>query len=295
MLFYYYNNAPDPHDPSTPPPIPNTKPPARANQFGKIPVTDSGSPGTRPSPNDPNERPPYGLGDNPKKVDTQKENLQDSIPPMTDHAGTDKAHPIDRLIYNAQLQFAEIVSKESKNVENAAQAYRKRRGRHPPPGFNVWYEFAQNNSAIVVEDFFDQVYHDLQPFWGLEPATLRKESWDYEMTINIRDRVASTGSDWFWTVIWLDLIKSIEHLLPDMDISLNAMDEPRLVAPWEDIERYMRKAAKTVHLPKAKDVRSDSQKLAEPGKVDLMVETRDKVWEDTSEFSDSLQFPTSQG
>lgn len=196
----------------------------------------------------------------------------------------DDTHPINRLIYDAQLKFAELASKETHSLSEAAQAYRKRRGRHPPPGFDQWFEFAQNNSALVVEDFFDQIYHDLQPFWGLEPAIIRKESWDFEMTINIRDGNASTISNWFWTTIWHNMTQSIAHLLPDMDLPLNPMDEPRHVVPWEDMDKYMQKAAKTVNLPKASKVRGDFQKLPKPGKGDLKTKTRDRDFEETGTF-----------
>lgn len=206
-------------------------------------------------------------------------------PPGSMPSGPEDSHPIDKLIYNAQHMFAELMSKEARSIEDAAQAYRKRRGRHPPPGFDRWYQFARAKNSIIVEDFFDQVYHDLEPFWGMEPTVLRKESWDFEMTIHVRDGKASSGSDWFWTVIWLDLIQTVEHLLPDMDLALNAMDEPRLVVPWEDINALMKKAKKTKKLPKAKNVRSDSQKLPEPGKGDLMTWTKPKQWEDTSTFA----------
>lgn len=193
--------------------------------------------------------------------------------------GPKDSHPIDRLVYDAQHTFAEIISRQSNTLEDAAQAYRKRRGRHPPPGFDAWFKFAQSRGAIIVEDFFDQIYHDLEPFWGLPPAVLRKESWDFEMTIHIRNGKATTSSDWFWTVIWLDLIQSIEHLLPDMDISLNPMDEPRIIVPWEEMEKYMSDAKKTVQLPKAKTVRRQFQQLPEPGYGDLEIETRKKDFE----------------
>ena len=209
-----------------------------------------------------------------------KGSKEDASSPIA--SGPEEDHPINKLIYDAQLNFAEMLSKETKTIEQAAQAYRKRRGRHPPPGFDLWFEFAQNNSAVIVEDFFDQIYHDLEPFWGMDPAVLRKESWDYEMTIHIRDGVASSTSDWFWTTVWLDLIKTIEHLLPDMDMALNAMDEPRLVVPFEDIDRYMQKAAKTVKLPTAKDVIMEFQQLPRPGQGDKEVPTSPKEWEDTS-------------
>lgn len=205
-------------------------------------------------------------------------------------SGPEGAHPIDKLIFDAQRTFAALTSKESKTLEEAAQAYRKRRGRHPPPGFDVWYNFAAANNALVIEDFFDQIYHDLQPFWGMNPALLRKEAVSFEMTINIRNHNASTASDWFWTTIWLDMIKTIEHMLPDMDLALNPMDEPRLVVPWEDVQGLMRNASKTVKLPKAKTVTSEFQKLPEPKQVEPDVKIQTKLWEDKSTFFGSRPF-----
>lgn len=201
----------------------------------------------------------------------------------TSHGPSD-AHPIDKLIYDAQHTFAELTSKESKTLEQAAQAYRKRRGRHPPPNFDKWFEFAKSQNALVVEDFFDQIYHDLGPFWGLEPAVLRRESSAFEMTINIRNGNATAGSNFFWTKIWLKMVKTVEHLLPDMDIALNAMDEPRLVVPWEDVAGYMQKASKTVKIPTPKTVVNEFQRLPLPREGDLQVEVRPLNFEKTSRF-----------
>lgn len=195
-------------------------------------------------------------------------------------AGT---HPIEILAKAADKQFDALLAEESHTLEDAAARYRARRGRHPPPGFKAWYTFAREHNAIVVEEFWDQVYHDLEPFWALEPAQLRKESWDWEMTISVRNHIASTGSDWFWTQIWLNMIKSIEELLPDMDLALNAMDEPRLVVPWEEINEYMTKAQKMRKMPHARDVVTAFQKLAPPGEgSDKAKLTRQKKWDNTS-------------
>ncbi|KAM3481906.1 hypothetical protein MY8738_004215 [Beauveria namnaoensis] len=189
-----------------------------------------------------------------------------------------KTHPIDSLIFNAQHKFAELLRKETRTVEDAAQAYRKRRGRHPPPGFQKWFEFAQARGAVIVEDFFDQIHHDIEPFWGVDPALMRSESKHFEMTINVRNGKATSGSDWFWTEIWLDLVKKIEHLLPDMDIPLNAMDEPRIITPYEDVQHYMAKAAKTKGLADPGKMISDFQSPPADGNIDD-VEVRDKAWE----------------
>ncbi|ORY68216.1 uncharacterized protein BCR38DRAFT_128472 [Pseudomassariella vexata] len=197
---------------------------------------------------------------------------------------TSDEHPIDSLIRAAESDFTKVLAKESHSLAAAAAAYREQRGRHPPPGFDAWYEFAKERNAVMIEDFWDQIYHDLNPFWGLDPKRIRKEAWDYEMTINIRNGNASAVSDWFWTQIWLDMIKTIEHLLPDMDIALNAMDEPRLVVPWEDINGYVQQEKKSRSIVPTKDVVTDFNQLPGPKQMDKSPKTRNKKWEGTEPY-----------
>lgn len=170
-------------------------------------------------------------------------------------------HPIDILISHAEKEFESLLATETKTLADSAAAYRKRRGRHPPPGFGDWFEFAQDNGVMLIEDFWDQIYHDLEPFWALPAARIRKDAWDFEMTINVRGHKATAGSDWFWTQIWLNLIQTIEHLLPDMDIALNAMDEPRIVVPWEDLAKFMRTSQTTRRITDVGEVITGFQKL----------------------------------
>ncbi|KAL2071949.1 hypothetical protein VTL71DRAFT_11292 [Oculimacula yallundae] len=191
-------------------------------------------------------------------------------------------HPIDTLITDANNLFDELLKKESKDLNSAAAEYRKRRGRHPPPGFDKWYKFAEDNGAIMVEDFFDQIYHDLAPFWGMPASLMRKEAHDYEMTINIRNHNATTTSAWFWTRIWQNMTETVQHLLPDMDIALNAMDEPRIVVPWEEINRLMEIERTTRVMPPASETIQKFGSLGEdpaPG-----VEIQNKTWIDTHPF-----------
>ncbi|KAG7284215.1 hypothetical protein NEMBOFW57_010579 [Staphylotrichum longicolle] len=177
------------------------------------------------------------------------------------------AHPIDALIKGADKKFADKIARSTHTLPDAAAAYRKRRGRHPPPGFDKWHEFAQEKNAIIVEDFWDQIYHDLEPFWGVPPAQIRKNAREFEMRIEVRDHKASSGSDWFWTKIWLEMIQKVEHILPDMDLALNAMDEPRMVVPWEDIEGYMKKADEARKIVNVKNVVSEFAKLPPLGEA----------------------------
>ncbi|KAK3487198.1 hypothetical protein B0T13DRAFT_118425 [Neurospora crassa] len=190
-------------------------------------------------------------------------------------------HPIDARVRAAEKEFSDRLAKQTHTLADAAAAYRERRGRHPPPGFDKWYEFAKEKDAIIVEDFWDQIYHDLEPFWALKPARIRHDAYDFEMRISVRDGQASSGSDWFWTKIWLDLIKTIQHLVPDLDIALNAMDEPRMVVPWEKIDEFMTAAHKTRTVKDAAIVVEKYPKLpnldVNPSEDEV---TPKKVWED---------------
>lgn len=232
----------------------------------------------KPKPAAPDQEPIVDSGSDPYLGQDHGEK------PVQTTTSKDTLHPIDLLIANADKQFAEILSRDSQSLQEAAAAYRKRRGRHPPPGFDTWYKYASERNAVMVEDFWDQIYHDLEPFWALPPNELRKGAWAYEMTIKVRGKMATAESDWFWTQIWLSLIQTLEHLLPDMDIALNAMDEPRLVVPWEKMNEYMDKASTRQGMVPAKEAVTTFEKLAEPGQgpdKDVVLPPYD--WEGTSE------------
>lgn len=155
-------------------------------------------------------------------------------------------HPIDHLIAEAGKQLDDLLKKETNDVHEAAEAYRQRRGRQPPPGFDKWFAFAKERDAIVVEDFWDQIYDDLGPFWGVSAKQLREQANSYLFRISVRDGVAKfrgDGEDRPWLDLWTNLTNTIaeqiaEHL-PDVDLPINHMDESRIVAQWEDINGYM--------------------------------------------------------
>lgn len=149
---------------------------------------------------------------------------------------------ISGLIREADQTFNGLLGNQSKTLHQAADAYRKRRGRHPPPGFDLWFEYAQKHDAVVVEEFWDQIYHDLEPFWAIPPALLRAQARDLGMAVIIKEGHAEVHTDWFWHVIWSKMIGEVAFMLPDMVIPLNSMDEPRLMVPWSMITEYVTSA-----------------------------------------------------
>lgn len=157
-------------------------------------------------------------------------------------------HPISRLITTANVKWRHLLEKETRTVAAAADQYRSRRGRHPPPGFAEWFEFAKSRNALVVEDFFDQIYHDTNPFWGFEPHELRRRVRGYAPRITVRQHSTSVLGEGIWTDSWLDLVKTLEAFLPDLDMPINQMDESRMVVPWEVINSLITTEQSSRHL-----------------------------------------------
>ncbi|KIW04533.1 uncharacterized protein PV09_04287 [Verruconis gallopava] len=155
-------------------------------------------------------------------------------------------HPIDDLILSARAQYYRTLNRRSYNVQDAAKKYRARRGRHPPPGFDEWFEYAKSKDAVIVEEFFDRIYHDLTPFWAIDPKVLRFQANAYDFVISVRRGNATFKTDTKkrvpWIQLWHGLIAELQHRLPDVDVPVNMMDESRVVVPWEEMEEYMRKA-----------------------------------------------------
>ncbi|KAL2757270.1 glycosyltransferase family 90 protein [Sodiomyces alcalophilus JCM 7366] len=159
-------------------------------------------------------------------------------------AGTNDSHPIDDLINDAQSAFRQLLGKRSLTLEQAAWRYRERRGRHPPPGFDAWFAAAAESDAIIVEDFFDRIHHDISPLWGLEPAELRRRSRHHESVIRVR-----AGNVEIDTAIkgelphrlrqWTKLVAELSPHIPDLDMPLNTMDESRVLVPWEQVAEYV--------------------------------------------------------
>src|ERR1700760_3399876 len=96
-------------------------------------------------------------------------------------------HPLDNIIAVAQRSFDDLLGKRSLTLEDAAAEYRKRRGRHPPPGFDAWFKAALKRDAIIVEEFFDRIHHDINPFWALEPRDLRVQAHTQPNVIRVRN------------------------------------------------------------------------------------------------------------
>lgn len=176
-------------------------------------------------------------------------------------------HPIRRLMREAREHHAEQLSRRSLDVATAAERYRAARGRHPPPGFDAWFEAALAADSIVVEDYYDRIYKDLAPWWGTpDTAATRNASHSWPWVVRVRDGNASAVGDVEgrvpWLQLWTDLVAEFAPHLPDVDMPINYMDEPRVLVPHDDMAPLVAREQRERSMPAATDTTTTYPGLA---------------------------------
>ena len=176
-------------------------------------------------------------------------------PPDEIFAPADK-HLISELMQKADDSFRYYQSNRSKSFRETVRKYRERYGRHPPPGFKEWYKYARARNVHNIDDF-EHIMDDLRPFWAEEPRIIRNlaaNMWRDEDAglsgIHIRNGkvLKETNSNWRSETL-VSLIKKFSKYLPDMDIAMNRLDQPRVVVPWGRMQELLRTENETRSLP----------------------------------------------
>ena len=192
------------------------------------------------------------LGQSNSHESSRKSGLEEPFGPGS------KAHPIHKLITDAEIEFNDLIARQSHTLADAVRVYRGRYKIHPPPNFDKWFEYAKGRDVRLIDEY-DTIYHSLLPFWGLPPSVVRgraKEALGFRdnalISLLIRSGQVisiSGGSEWQQKAT-LGMIEGFVRYLPDMDVAFNVHDEPRVVVPHDDLERLVR-AAKDQAMPAA--------------------------------------------
>ena len=101
---------------------------------------------------------------------------------------------------------------------------------------------------VQLPDEYDEIYQDLEPFWGIDPEDLAHVQDKLEKgfdIITVAKTPSSPGFEIVDTTIRgdpashfqrindiLDLISDIEHELPPMRISFSHHDNPNMLSDW---------------------------------------------------------------
>lgn len=82
-------------------------------------------------------------------------------------------HPIKTLFRKSEADFDELLSRQSATFEVAALEYLRRYRRDPPPGFEIWYEYATRHRSVIIDEF-DIIEETLAPFWALSGSEVKR-------------------------------------------------------------------------------------------------------------------------
>ncbi|KAJ3886481.1 glycosyl transferase family 90-domain-containing protein [Lentinula edodes] len=156
-------------------------------------------------------------------------------------------HPIFELVNNAEKAWNEKLRKASTSLDEAIGEYRRRYRRNPPKGFDKWWEYVQKHD-VQLPDEYDQIYYDLEPFWGLEPSYLLELQAEREFKqdtftigknaegkLDILQTSFQEGA--YDQLIWiankvLDILRDIEDDLPFFRATFTPHDGPNLMTDY---------------------------------------------------------------
>ncbi|KAK4944586.1 hypothetical protein LTR10_016020 [Elasticomyces elasticus] len=201
-------------------------------------------------------------------------------------------HPINRLMQEADDTWRAYETSISKSFRQTVEKYRSKYGRHPPPGFKEWYKFARKRNVFNIDDF-EQIMDDLRPFWAINASEIRTRAahmWEDEAfgaaVIHIRDhKIARTDFPSWRSDTMVEVISKFIEFLPDMDIAMNRLDQPRVVVPWEDMQEMLSKEYETRAMPPEV---MDNFTTNQPDLLDMSIE--DKANDNSTRLDDGWFF-----
>lgn len=99
----------------------------------------------------------------------------------------------------------------------------------------------------------------MRPFWAVPPAEIRRyaahasDDLDHAVsTISLRDGQVFQETWGSWrSETFIHMLATVAEWLPDMDLPMNRMDQPRVVVPWEEMQEMLAIEEQTRSLPQA--------------------------------------------
>ena len=159
-------------------------------------------------------------------------------------------HPLTKRIYESRIEADRwlVHASESKSLPVAVGEYRERHGgRDPPAKFDVWYDFAKARRSAIL-DHFQQMEEDILPFWGVSPSKIREDVRRVGAESDIALFQVQGGKPQhnmppaspYKPVMddLLALVKGFSEHLPDMEFAINLDERPRVLAPWDEVQRF---------------------------------------------------------
>ncbi|KAI6104130.1 glycosyl transferase family 90-domain-containing protein [Pisolithus sp. B1] len=176
-------------------------------------------------------------------------------------------HPMFELMHNAEKEWKAKLQRASKTLDEAVLEYERRYKRPPPLGFDKWWDYVVKHD-VLLPDEYDEIYYDIEPYWGIHPEDLAHAERELEEREDIIVVAKTPGSDKlevthttlkknpsaFITRISniLKLLEEVEHELPSLRMSFSPHDNPNMLSDWR-IKSMVMEAAKSGTTVRQKD------------------------------------------
>ncbi|KAH7912619.1 glycosyl transferase family 90-domain-containing protein [Hygrophoropsis aurantiaca] len=172
----------------------------------------------------------------------------------------DGPHPVFELIKNAEAKWSSKLSRASKTLDEAIAEYKRRYRRSPPLHFDLWWNYVTEHN-VQLPDEYDDIYRDLEPFWGIHPEDLRRTQAELETRTDVVtvEKVASAPQinlvntslpadryDELLQTIYniIDLMGDIEHQLLPFRATFSPHDNPSMLSDYRIKSMALEAAAK---------------------------------------------------
>ncbi|KAF9240418.1 glycosyl transferase family 90-domain-containing protein [Melanogaster broomeanus] len=157
-------------------------------------------------------------------------------------------HPIFELIHKAKIDWEAKLARASKSLDAAVVEYKRRYKRPPPLGFDKWWDYVVRHD-VRLPDEYDEIYHDLEPFWGIDPYDLAMTQEELEHRAQVVT-VQKTPSGSRLEILSdtlpddrriqlratvdniLNLLNDVQDELPPLRMSFSPHDNPSMLSDW---------------------------------------------------------------
>ncbi|KAG2340814.1 hypothetical protein BDR05DRAFT_889164 [Suillus weaverae] len=157
-------------------------------------------------------------------------------------------HPIFELIQRAEEAWEKKLGRASKTLGSAVAEYKRRYHRPPPIHFDKWWDYVVTHN-VQLPDEYDEIYQDLEPFWGIDPPDFQKnreqlEAQDNTVVIAKTDQSSSIEvvdyhlpQDSAQRLIGridnvLELLQDVEDFLPPFRAVFSPHDNPSMLSDY---------------------------------------------------------------
>ncbi|KAG9311109.1 glycosyl transferase family 90-domain-containing protein [Chiua virens] len=160
----------------------------------------------------------------------------------------DGPHPIFQLIRDAEAAWEAKHARASKTLDEAIAEYRRRYRRAPPLGFDKWWEYVVKH-RVQLPDEYDEIHHDLEPFWGIDPSELARTQKELEIQGGVVTVEKTKDNPQFKVINTtltperqylirginniLGLIRDVELDMPPVRLTVSPFDNPAMMSDWQ--------------------------------------------------------------